>query len=47
MDREAVGQQCAIYFYIYEGIYMTSGAQTRDSQFTEVDWRLPRCSQQF
>jgi hypothetical protein len=26
---------------------MTSGAQTQDSQFIEVGWRLPRCSHQF
>jgi hypothetical protein len=35
------------YFYIYEGIYMTSGAQTRDSRFIEVGWSFPRCSRQF
>jgi hypothetical protein len=26
---------------------MTSGAQTHDSWFADVDWRLPRCSHQF
>jgi hypothetical protein len=35
------------YFYIHEGIYMTSGDQTQDSWFVEVDWRFPRCSRQL
>jgi hypothetical protein len=35
------------YFYIHEGIYMTSGAQTRDSRFIEVGWRFSQHSRQF
>jgi hypothetical protein len=35
------------YFYIHEGIYMTSEARTRDTWFIEVGWRFSWCSHQF